>query len=91
LGGALVDNDRGWLVGAGSTILQTLDGGETWHAASLAAAPDIRFNAASFVDNRLGWAVGALLAIARFGVKLWYVKYSDALAVAFDFAVARSA
>src|SRR6266576_347896 len=31
LGGALFDNDRGWLVGAGATILQTSDGGETWH------------------------------------------------------------
>ena len=67
LGGALVDNDRGWLVGAGSTSLHTADGGETWHAARLVETQGIRFNATSFVDNRSGWAVGGSGRIFRTG------------------------
>jgi photosystem II stability/assembly factor-like uncharacterized protein len=57
LGGVLIDNDRGWLVGAGSTILQTLTEGD-WHTSNLAEAQSVRLNAASFVDYQLGWTVG---------------------------------
>lgn len=72
LGGAFLDAQRGWLVGAGATFLHTSDGGETWRAgtliadASSAATSDKtqtpsapRLYAASFIDERRGWAVGA--------------------------------
>lgn len=59
LGGTFIDDHRGWLVGAGATIIQTSDGGETWYQSRLPAAKGVRFNAASFVDNRTGWAVGS--------------------------------
>ncbi|MFN2511760.1 MAG: WD40/YVTN/BNR-like repeat-containing protein [Pyrinomonadaceae bacterium] len=59
LGGTFIDDYRGWLVGAGATILQTSDGGETWHLSSLPGAKGVRFTATSFVDNRRGWAVGS--------------------------------
>ena len=59
LGGTFIDEHRGWLVGAGATILQTSDGGETWHVSKLVNAPGVRFNATSFFGNRLGWAVGS--------------------------------
>ena len=58
LGGAFIDNDRGWLVGAGATVLQTSDGGDTWHGSTMVNAGGVRFTATSFVDSRLGWAVG---------------------------------
>jgi photosystem II stability/assembly factor-like uncharacterized protein len=58
LGGHFIDADTGWLVGAGATILQTWDGGETWHADTVNAA-GVRFNAVSFVETRIGWAVGS--------------------------------
>ena len=69
LGGWFLDNEQGWLVGAGATLLQTSDGGETWRTGTLlgfepasgksADARRVRFNAASFVDKRRGWAVGS--------------------------------
>ena len=59
LGGTFIDDNRGWLVGAGATILQTSDGGETWHVSRLTETQGVRFNATSFIDNRLGWAVGS--------------------------------
>jgi len=58
LGGAFIDDERGWLVGAGATILQTADGGDTWHTSRLVDAGGVRFTATSFSDSRLGWAVG---------------------------------
>src|SRR6185295_650282 len=54
VGGDFIDDNSGWVVGAGSTILQTADGGETWHHAQLSSGKNIRFNAASFADRRLG-------------------------------------
>ncbi len=60
LGGIFVDDDRGWIVGAGATIIQTSDGGDTWYQSRLPQVEKtIRFTATSFVDNRMGWAVGS--------------------------------
>jgi photosystem II stability/assembly factor-like uncharacterized protein len=69
LGGWFLNSEQGWLVGAGATLLQTTDGGETWRMGTLigpglasgrnADAGRVRFNAASFVDKRRGWAVGS--------------------------------
>ena len=59
LGGTFIDQLRGWIVGAGPTILLTNDGGETWELSSLANAKGVRLTAVSFVNSRLGWAVGS--------------------------------
>jgi photosystem II stability/assembly factor-like uncharacterized protein len=69
LGGWFLNSEQGWLVGAGATILQTIDGGQTWRAGTLLGPPvvpgnleearRVRFTAASFVDKKRGWAVGA--------------------------------
>ena len=68
LGGVLVDNDRGWLVGAGSTILQTQDGGRTWQASSLGKRK-------AFVSTRphssiIGWAGRSVPAALSFGLSM---------------------
>jgi len=78
LGGAFIDNNSGWVVGAGSTILQTSDGGETWHESRLPNAANVRFNSTSFVDARLGWAVGSGGAIYRTinGGRSWHPQIS---------------
>jgi photosystem II stability/assembly factor-like uncharacterized protein len=70
LGGWFLNSEQGWLVGAGATILQTIDGGQTWRAGTLLGqeaqvpgrleeAKRVRFTAASFVNRKRGWAVGA--------------------------------
>lgn len=86
LGGTFVDEDRGWLVGAGATILQTADGGETWHLSRLAEANNARFSSASFVDNRLGWAVGTGGVIYRTinGGRTWAAQNSGVATDLFD-------
>ncbi len=78
LGGTFVDDYRGWLVGAGATIIQTSDGGETWHVSQLPAAKGIRFNATSFIDNRTGWAVGSGGSVFRTtnGGRTWVAQNS---------------
>ena len=45
--------------------MQTSDGGGTWHHSRLPSAVNVRFNSTSFVDVRLGWAVGSGGAIYR--------------------------
>jgi photosystem II stability/assembly factor-like uncharacterized protein len=86
LGGTFIDDNRGWLVGAGSTILQTSDGGETWQVAKLADAPGIRFNATSFVGSRLGWAVGSSGSVYRTvnGGRTWQAQSSGVTADLYD-------
>jgi photosystem II stability/assembly factor-like uncharacterized protein len=87
LGGAFLDSDRGWLVGAGATILQTADGGETWRAGAVlddamlggSGSARVRFTAVSFVDARRGWAVGARGRIfaTRDGGRTWRAQVSN--------------
>ena len=94
LGGMFVDDDRGWIVGAGATIIQTSDGGDTWYQSQLPQVEKtIRFTATSFVDNRKGWAVGSAGSVYRtdnggrtwqrqdstVDVDLFDVKFVDAL------------
>ncbi len=62
LGGIFIDDDRGWLVGAGATIIQTADGGDTWQCHELPQAAEnasslLRLLRLSTID--LGWAVGS--------------------------------
>ena len=86
LGGTFIDDHRGWIVGAGATILQTSDGGETWLVSQLADARGVRFNATSFVGNRLGWAVGSGGNIYRTtnGGLTWQPQQSGVSADLFD-------
>lgn len=92
LGGAFLSDDQGWLVGAGATLLQTSDGGETWREGRIASVgpeangnseasrnASLRFNAASFVDARHGWAVGANGSVyaTRDGGRTWRAEDSN--------------
>jgi photosystem II stability/assembly factor-like uncharacterized protein len=89
LGGWFLDDEQGWLVGAGATLLQTSDGGETWRMGALvgftpvssnnAEAERVRFTAASFVDRRRGWAVGAQGRVfaTRDGGRTWAAQVSN--------------
>jgi photosystem II stability/assembly factor-like uncharacterized protein len=85
LGGDFLDGDNGWLVGAGSTILQTTDGGETWRTGAVEAA-GVRFTAISFVDSRHGWAVGneGRVFVTTNGGRSWRAQASNVQAGLFD-------
>jgi photosystem II stability/assembly factor-like uncharacterized protein len=97
LGGWFLNNEQGWLVGAGATLLQTADGGQTWRAGeligfvpasgnSLDAAARVRFTAASFVNSKRGWAVGAEGRVfsTRDGGRTWGAQESNVRADLFD-------
>jgi photosystem II stability/assembly factor-like uncharacterized protein len=56
-GVSFVDATHGWSVGAGGTILATVDGGAHWSAQSSSLITDL--HGVSFVDANHGWAVGA--------------------------------
>lgn len=96
LGGWFLDSQQGWLVGAGSTLLQTSDGGETWRTGTLLgiepasvksdAARRVRFNAASFVDRRRGWAVGTEGRVFKTidGGRTWNAQNSSVQADLYD-------
>ena len=78
LGGAFVDNVHGWLAGAGATILQTSNGGMTWQTGFVRDGSGARFNAISFVGDRLGWTVGAAGRIfaTTDGGHIWFAQRS---------------
>lgn len=91
LGGWFLNSEQGWLVGAGATLLQTADGGETWRSGMLvgftppaasgnAGSPlRVRFTAATFVDSKRGWAVGAegRVFATRDGGRTWTAQTSN--------------
>jgi photosystem II stability/assembly factor-like uncharacterized protein len=79
LGGVFLDSERGWLVGANATILQTADGGQTWHACAVLDEARVRFTAVTFVDARRGWAVGAegRIFATRDGGRTWRAQTSN--------------
>ena len=93
LGGAFINAERGWLVGAGATILHTADGGETWRTGRIrfdaVGAVNIegsRLTAVSFVEARIGWAVGTkgrVLATID-GGQTWHVQRSGVTADLLD-------
>ena len=53
----MVDNSRGWAVGANGSILKTEDGGATWNLQ--ASGTTASLYAVNFLDLDHGWVVGA--------------------------------
>jgi photosystem II stability/assembly factor-like uncharacterized protein len=52
------DSNHGWVVGSGSTLLESTDGGKTWQEKRLELGDqNYRFNSISFRDQE-GWIVG---------------------------------
>ncbi|MBT7097442.1 hypothetical protein HN937_08710, partial [Candidatus Poribacteria bacterium] len=56
MGGAFVDENTGWAVGAAGTILATTDGGASWDTQTSKVTVDIQD--AYFLTEKVGWAVG---------------------------------
>ena len=79
LGGAAADQSHVCLVGAGSTIIQTNDGGATWQTGVLRDVIDARLTAASFAGPGLGWAVGMAgrVIATRDGGRTWHEQRSN--------------
>lgn len=59
LGGAFGDDSHGALVGGGGTILFTEDAGLSWNPASVAGTVKPKLNSVFFINQRIGWTVGA--------------------------------
>ena len=51
-----VDADHGWAVGSNSTILATVDGGQTWIPQTSGGSYSL--HSVTFLDGERGWAVG---------------------------------
>lgn len=51
------DPQHGWLVGSNSTLLETIDGGQTWQPKSLELGQKYLFSSVSFAGQE-GWIVG---------------------------------
>jgi len=66
LGGAFIDESSGWLVGAGATILQTSDGGETWHRSQTPDTAHVSLQCNFFLLTR-GWAGRSVVAGTSIG------------------------
>src|SRR6185503_2410966 len=79
LGGAFFDSSRLWLVGAGATIIHTSNSGATWQKGLVRDDTSARFNATSFVSERLGWAVGTSGRIfaTNDGGRTWFAQTSN--------------
>ena len=68
---SLVDEQQGWMVGFGSDVYHTRDGGKNWQKQPTPANGTL--NAVYFVDSRHGWAVGDRGTVLRTsdGGKKW--------------------
>lgn len=86
LGGAFFDSSRLWLVGAGATIIHTSNSGATWQKGFVKDDTTGRFNATSFVGDRLGWAVGSggRIVVTADGGRTWHVQRSNVDTDLFD-------
>jgi photosystem II stability/assembly factor-like uncharacterized protein len=62
-GVSFVNENAGWAVGGGGSILSTTNGGETWKAQASRTTQTL--NAVVFVDAATGWAVGSGGTILR--------------------------
>ena len=57
-GVCFVDDQDGWAVGDGGTVLHTLNGGETWQPVSTPASATLNLQGVDFVSATCGWIVG---------------------------------
>ena len=48
-----------WASGAGGTYLRTLDGGATWHTASVPGAADLDFRSVQALDSQTAWLMSS--------------------------------
>jgi photosystem II stability/assembly factor-like uncharacterized protein len=48
-----------WASGAGGTYLRTLDGGATWHTASVPGAADLDFRSVHALDSQTAWLMSS--------------------------------
>lgn len=76
--GAFSDDENGAIVGAGGTILFTVDAGATWNKASVYGAQKAKLNSIFFVNQKNGWIVGAEGKIFQTlnGGRLWHEQNS---------------
>jgi len=80
LGGAFANNDRGLIVGAGATILQS-DDGTVWRLSALYNDQSARLNAVTLVGNS-AWAVGnaGQILATNNGGRSWFRQRSNVTA-----------
>jgi len=84
LGGTVANNGHGFVVGAGSTILQSHDFGATWQSISLRNVTSARFSAVSVIGN-FAWAVGGTQIFRTIDAgRSWSTQPSNANADLFD-------
>ena len=79
-GGSFLDNMQLWLVGAGATVINSKDGGETWRIGNvLGITEGVKFASVSFVDRSRGWAVGnsGSVFLTADGGRTWQAQRSS--------------
>ncbi|MHB0914199.1 MAG: WD40/YVTN/BNR-like repeat-containing protein [Thermoleophilia bacterium] len=64
---SFVNDNTGWAVGQGGTIIKTTDGGTTWSAQNSGTTYNV--TGVDFVDSNTGWAVGNLGEFTSFVIK----------------------
>ena len=82
---SFIDDNRGWAVGVGGTILSSIDGGETWQAQNSGTPASL--SAVQFLgDGRRGWAVGVggTILSSIDGGKTWQAQNSGTQASLYD-------
>ena len=84
LGGAFANNDRGLIVGAGATIMQS-DNGAAWRLSALHNDESARLNAVTLVGNS-AWAVGnaGQIIASTNGGRSWFRQRSNVMADLLD-------
>jgi photosystem II stability/assembly factor-like uncharacterized protein len=79
LDGFFHDNQNGFVIGAGGTVLFTEDGGENWNQTNLPANAKNRLNAIFFLNQEQGWITGSegkIFTTAN-GGKIWREQKSN--------------
>ncbi len=72
-----INNELGWGVGRGGTIVKTADGGQTWEIQD--SGDDSRLNDVYFLNENQGWAVGRFgtIVYTSDGGNNWHNQESD--------------
>ena len=85
-GGAWLNQNQGWLAGAGGSLLSTIDGGKIWREILLPNSAKPKFNAIFFFNPKSGRAVGngGKIFATRDGGRIWREQISQTTADLFD-------